>query len=115
MSLRPTGSGRRRNPGDSERQPHWQRWLMPSAHGFLPLIEIVVGMAAATLLLAFLSPEDPLLLRLGFPWLGVYALIFSLRYGALLGAVGGDSCCWTGGCSMARVASFRRTISPAPS
>ncbi|WP_345797291.1 PelD GGDEF domain-containing protein [Castellaniella sp. MT123] len=89
MSLRPTGSGRRRNPGDSERQPHWQRWLMPSAHGFLPLIEIVVGMAAATLLLAFLSPEDPLLLRLGFPWLGVYALIFSLRYGALLGAVGG--------------------------
>lgn len=89
MSLRPAGSSHRRNPGGSGKPSRWQRWLMPSARGFLPLIEIAVGMAAVTLPLAFLRPEDPLLLRMGFPWLGVYALIFSLRYGALLGAVAG--------------------------
>lgn len=66
-----------------------RRWWMPSVTNPKALLEVFVGIAAIVLFCVWLNPSDPLLLGFGFPWLATFALMFALRYGALLGATAG--------------------------
>lgn len=67
----------------------WQRLWLPSVRGPYAILETILGMVAIVALCSWLHPEDPLLLQSGFPWLALFALIFALRYGALIGALAG--------------------------
>ncbi|MER1941324.1 PelD GGDEF domain-containing protein [Castellaniella sp. FW104-16D08] len=63
---------------------------MPATRkGWQPVLEVLIGMLGMFAFCAAVRPQDPLLLQFGFPWLGAYALVFALRYGALPGAFAG--------------------------
>lgn len=67
----------------------WQRFWLPTVHSPRAVLEVVIGMAVVIALCFWLRPQDPLLLQTGFPWLALFALVFALRYGALLGVFAG--------------------------
>lgn len=61
------------------------RLLAPSVRWPVALIEGLVGTLAFASLCLWLKPDDPLLFGLAFPWIWLVPLLFSLRYGSLLG------------------------------
>jgi len=84
------------NPGVSKRHAHpfgnlgrVRRFLAPAVARPLAVVESVVFMVVVLAFARWLHPDDPLSLHAGFPWLWLAPLLVSLRYGSLLGVLGG--------------------------
>ena len=66
-----------------------RRFLAPAVARPFAIVETVVLVLVVLAVARWLHPEDPLLLRAGFPWLWLVSLLVALRYGSLLGLLSG--------------------------
>jgi polysaccharide biosynthesis protein PelD len=66
-----------------------RRFLAPAVTRPFAIVETVVLVLVVLAVARWLHPEDPLLLRAGFPWLWLVPLLVALRYGSLLGLLSG--------------------------
>ncbi|WP_277188732.1 PelD GGDEF domain-containing protein [Caballeronia sp. BR00000012568055] len=66
-----------------------RRFLAPAVARPFAIVESVVMMVLVLAIARWIQPDDPLLLRAGFPWLWLASLIVALRYGSLLGLLSG--------------------------
>lgn len=71
------------------RESRYLSIIVPNGLGKWATLEVLVGMAVAIGLGYVLHPTDPLLMDSAYPWPWLLATIFALRYGALLGVLGG--------------------------
>jgi len=67
----------------------FRRLVAPAVARPLAIVETVAFMLVVLVLARLIAPEDPLLAHTGFGWLWIAPLIVSLRYGTLLGLLGG--------------------------
>jgi polysaccharide biosynthesis protein PelD len=66
-----------------------RRFLAPAVARPYAIVESVALMVIVLAVAHWISPDDPLLLKAGFPWLWLACLVVSLRYGSLLGLLSG--------------------------
>jgi len=64
---------------------------MPVAHRPFAVAEVAIAMSLTIGCCWLIRPMDPLLLSFDFPWIWMFATVFALRYGALLGMAAGLS------------------------
>ena len=67
----------------------FRRFVAPAVARPLAIMETVAFMLVVLGLARVIVPEDPLLAHTGFGWLWIAPLIVALRYGTLLGLLGG--------------------------
>jgi len=67
----------------------FRRFVAPAVARPLAIVETVAFMLVVLVLARVIAPEDPLLAHAGFGWLWIAPLIVALRYGTLLGLLGG--------------------------
>ena len=67
----------------------FRRFVAPAVARPLAIVETVAFMLVVLVLARVIAPEDPLLAHAGFGWLWIAPLIVALRYGTLLGVLGG--------------------------
>jgi len=72
---------------------HFGRVLAPAVLRPVAILEVIIGIGLVVGLCYLLRPGDPLLLGIGFPWIWLAVSVLALRYGALLGVLGGV-CIW---------------------
>ncbi|MGS1035153.1 PelD GGDEF domain-containing protein [Burkholderia glumae] len=66
-----------------------RRFIAPAVTRPFAIVEAVAFVMLALAVSRLCSPHDPLLLQAGFPWLWFPPMIVALRYGTLLGLLGG--------------------------
>ncbi len=66
-----------------------RRFIAPAVARPFAIVETAVFIVLVLAVSRVCSPQDPLLLRAGFPWLWFAPLVVALRYGTLLGLFGG--------------------------
>jgi polysaccharide biosynthesis protein PelD len=65
------------------------RFVAPAVTRPFAIVETIAFMVIVCVLCWWFDPSDPLLLSTGFPWLWFATLVVALRYGTLLGLLGG--------------------------
>ncbi|CAN7578026.1 hypothetical protein LJR230_004069 [Trinickia sp. LjRoot230] len=66
-----------------------RRFIAPAVARPFAIVETIAFMLVVLALAHWLVPDDPLLAHSGFPWLWLAPLVIALRYGTLLGILGG--------------------------
>lgn len=66
-----------------------RRFIAPAVARPFAIVETVAFVALVAAAGRLFSPQDPMLLQAGFPWLWFAPLVVALRYGTLLGLFGG--------------------------
>jgi hypothetical protein len=81
------GRDRRRNAQGIGASTWYGRMLAPAVSSPTAVLETLGATVVAIGVVWIFSPDNPLLLGYGFPWIWLVPLILGLRYGTLLGAL----------------------------